>query len=447
MDIHVDLGELHPGQLPLGWEIIHGEHGLVFVVCGRRWGKTTGVSRISISAFLEHGKNVFYVAPSLDQAATYWDEVEPRLLPMEEARLVKIDRRRRLITPSPYLNINPKARIRVVHGRKPHELRGGWGDLIILDEFQLQRPVVFEEVVQPMRADHGGKVVFLFTPPNVRQDLRNKPDALYARDLMLKMQGVFPEGDPEPDAVFFRGSTFDNPHNDERMEPVFRRQMSDLRYRQEIEGELILDNPDALWRRELIKYERLPPGGLKRIVVAVDPYGGGESGETQCGIVASGIAEDDRLWVLADASTRGTPDVWGKAAVRLFWSLKADRMVLEDNYGGDLVESNISTIDPRVPITRVTARRDKWLRADPVLGLYERDRVRHLAGEDLRPLDDQMCTFVVGKREGTDRVDGLVHGMTDLALTGDGPQFFLYSSEAGYVGEELGESLAEMGIL
>lgn len=437
VDIHIDLGKLHTGQQHLAREVLYGEKGLVFGVCGRRWGKTFGLSRISIAAFLELGWNVFYAAPSLDQASTYWDEVDGKLRPMEEARLLRIDRRRRLITPSPYLNINPKARIRVVHSREPHMLRGGWGDLIILDEYQLQRPVIFEEVVQPMRADSSGKVVFLFTPPNVRQDLRRNPDALHARDLVLRMKGEFPGGPdkPDPDATFLHYSTFDNPHVDKSMQPTLKRQMSDLRYRQEIDAQLILDNPDALWQREHIEHRPLPADGLKRIVIGVDPRGGGES---ECGIVAAGIADDENesVWVLADGSMMGTPDQWARRAVGMFYDLQADRIVVEDNFGGDMAESIIRNVDKTVPITRVRARRDKWLRADPVLGLYEQDRVFHLPGGHLQRLEDQMCMFVVGRREGTDRVDGMVHAVTDLALSGEGPAFFLYSPKAGYTGDD-----------
>src|SRR5262245_26531374 len=105
--------------------------------------------------------------------------------------------------------------------------------------------------------------------------------------------------------------------------------------RQEIDGEIIEDRADALWTRAIIEASRVssaPP--LVRIVIGIDPPGSSRPGADACGIVAAGIAEDGRIYVLEDASVRGlAPAGWATKAVALFSRLKADALVAEVNQG------------------------------------------------------------------------------------------------------------------
>ncbi|HOV03767.1 MAG TPA: ATP-binding protein, partial [Kaistiaceae bacterium] len=56
--------------------------------------------------------------------------------------------------------------------------------------------------------------------------------------------------------------------------------------RQELEGALIEDRPDALWRRPAIEAARVEAApGLARVVVAVDPPASHRKGADACGIV------------------------------------------------------------------------------------------------------------------------------------------------------------------
>ncbi|RDJ93762.1 hypothetical protein B4Q13_19675, partial [Lacticaseibacillus rhamnosus] len=62
--------------------------------------------------------------------------------------------------------------------------------------------------------------------------------------------------------------------------------------RQELDGEIIEDRPDALWSRGLIEDCRVNEAPhLQRIVVAVDPPVSSGKRADSCGIVAAGIAE------------------------------------------------------------------------------------------------------------------------------------------------------------
>ncbi len=189
--------------------------------------------------------------------------------------------------------------------------------------------------------------------------------------------------------------------------------------RQELDGELIEDRPDALWQRAALDAARVdaaPP--LTRIVVAVDPPVTSGPRADACGIVAAGRAEDGRAYVLADASAQGLGPVdWARAAVRLHESVDADCIVAEVNQGGELVAQLLRQVAPNIAVRMVRAMRGKYLRAEPVAALYERGLVAH-AGV-WPALEDQMCDFGPGglsNGRSPDRVDALVWALTELML-------------------------------
>jgi phage terminase large subunit-like protein len=222
-----------------------------------------------------------------------------------------------------------------------------------------------------------------------------------------------------------RGRTYDNAAN---LASPFLKQIED-RYggtrlgRQELEGEVLDDMPGALWNREIIDSARKPKElviDFDRIVVAVDPAVTSGEDADETGIIAVGLSRDadgnNRGYVLADRSMRGTPEEWAKAAVALFHELDADRIVAEKNQGGEMVEAVLRTVDRNVPITLVTATRGKVVRAEPASALYEQGRIHHIGRFD--KLEDQMCLFTrdADRSPGNspDRVDALVWGLTAI---------------------------------
>lgn len=187
--------------------------------------------------------------------------------------------------------------------------------------------------------------------------------------------------------------------------------------RQELDGELIEERPDALWSRGLIETCRIseaPP--LQRIVVAVDPPATSGKRADACGIVAAGVAADNGLYVLADETlTQVAPAAWATRAVALWRRLEADALVVEVNQGGEMVRAVIAQVDPSVPVQPVRASRGKWLRAEPIATLYEQGRVRH-AGV-FAALEDEMCDFAtsgLSSGRSPDRLDALVWALTAL---------------------------------
>ncbi len=223
----------------------------------------------------------------------------------------------------------------------------------------------------------------------------------------------------DPTTVMTRSTTRDNAAN---LAPGFLirvvgRYAGTALGRQELEGEMIAERADALWRRADIEAARVADHPeLRRIVVAVDPPASRRSGV--CGIVAAGVDEAGMAFVLADASApQARPAEWASAAVALYRRLAADALVAEVNQGGDMVAAVIREVDPSVPVTAVRATRGKWLRAEPVSALYEQGRVRHVG--PLPALEDEMCDFgpdgLSGGRS-PDRLDALVWALTALLL-------------------------------
>ena len=205
--------------------------------------------------------------------------------------------------------------------------------------------------------------------------------------------------------------------------------------RQEIDGDIIEERADALWTRSVIEAARVreaPP--LQRIVIGIDPPGSARPNADACGIVAAGLAEDGRIYVLEDASVQGlAPQGWAMKAVALYRRLAADALVAEGNQGGDMVRAVIRGVDAATPVKTVHATRGKWLRAEPVASLYAQGRVKHVGA--FPALEDEMADFGVSGFSGghsPDRLDALVYAVTELvvkpraeprirSLGGDGP--------------------------
>ena len=219
--------------------------------------------------------------------------------------------------------------------------------------------------------------------------------------------------------VISRATTFANAGN---LAPTFMRDI-EARYggtrlgRQELMGELIDDDPDALFKRDIIEKARVkfaPP--LRRIVVALDPPAGFGKKSNACGMVVAGLCLAGDVYILEDATIRGLrPAQWASRAVKLFQDWKADRIVAEINQGGAMVEQVLREVNPDVSYKSVHASRGKAARAEPVAALYEKNRVHHVGA--FPELEDEMCSQIKTGVHSPDRLDALVWAVTELLLT------------------------------
>lgn len=228
----------------------------------------------------------------------------------------------------------------------------------------------------------------------------------------------------EPDTVLTHATTDANPYLDQSTRGRYHRLYDDTRIgRQELGGQLIEDIEGALWSRGLLdKYRVRDAPPLLRLVVAVDPSGGSGDGHAEVGIVAAGKGADGHGYVLRDVSERLSPERWARRAVQLYHELKADRLVAEKNFGGDMVASTIRTVDPTVAVKLVTASRGKQLRAEPVAALDEQGRIHHVGMFPV--LEDQLCEWVPDNGDPSpDRLDARVWAITELLLGGSEVRF------------------------
>jgi phage terminase large subunit-like protein len=187
--------------------------------------------------------------------------------------------------------------------------------------------------------------------------------------------------------------------------------------RQELHAEVLEDVEGALWSWELIERARVAvEPELRRIVVGVDPAGSKKKSADETGIVVVGEA-DGELFVLEDLSGHYSPYEWASKANAAYEKWSADAIVAEKNFGGDMVAHTIKTsgyTGARVLVRQT--RRSKALRAEPIVGRYEKDEGHvHHVGTSLGDLESQMTEWVPAEDpDSPDRVDALVYACTEL---------------------------------
>lgn len=334
-------------------------------------------------------------------------------------------------------------------GEEPDSLRGPQHGIAWLDEpaHIAQIAEVWDNLLMGLRLDGvpgGSKVLCTSTPLPTK----------WLKALI---------SDPLTRTV--RVSTYANLDN---LDPNFRRTVIQ-RYegtrigRQELHGEVLADVEGALWNFDMIVPNRivlrLPNGDdapledlipqMDRIVVGVDPAGTSKKRSDETGIVVVG-RKGREMYVLADASGRYTPSGWARKAVDLYEHWQANAIVAENNYGGEMVRSTLSNERSTAYVKEVNSRRGKLIRAEPVVSLYEQSLVHHARTlENVEDgLEQQMTEWVPGKGDSPDRVDALVHAITEL-VEGNGESeiatatgIIVPSPHSGMGRRRFGESVA-----
>jgi phage terminase large subunit-like protein len=342
------------------------------------------------------------------------------------------------------LTLTNGSRIMAFSAETPDNLRGYAFDGIWLDELAAFSKTTAQDTwdvaMFRLREAVDPHVIVTTTPKNVP----------HIKALMAKLG-------TEPGWVLTRGHTQENRANlSPQMLAELERAYAGTRLgRQELGGELLEDVEGALWTLELIAaatwrteaYGPLPD--LVEVVTSVDPSGS-ETGDAT-GIVtlararprtAEGLGtvtsiatgqppEGGPIIVLADASTKGTPEHRYSTACLEAYRHSAGVILMENAYGGDNVFMGIRSswadlvrreiIDPSVPVPRLvvapTKGKSKADRAQPVVGLYEQtaggaERIFH-AGM-LAELEDEQTTWEPASKWSPNRLDALVHGVRHL---------------------------------
>lgn len=369
------------------------------ILAGRGWGKTrTGAEDIAAYALWNANVRVSVIAPTFADARDVCVEGESGLLRVLPAKCIKAWHRS-----TGDLALMNGSRIKLFSADQPERLRGPQHHRVWCDELcAWPSRESFDQMLFGLRLGDDPRVVITTTPKNI--PLVRELVARHGKDVCLT-----------------RGKTTDN---EEHLPACVLKELRE-RYegtrlgRQELNAEILEDVEGALWLREIIDSARVKKAPeMERIVVAIDPAMTGNAKSDETGIVAAGLGIDGVIYILADWSCRGSPETWGRRAIKLYEEKEADMIVGEVNAGGDLVERVLKQIMPKIFFKPVRALRSKMDRALPVAALYEQGKVKHVGS--LPKLEDQMATFTPSQKgnKSPDRMDAMVWAVTELSETG-----------------------------
>jgi phage terminase large subunit-like protein len=88
-------------------------------------------------------------------------------------------------------------------------------------------------------------------------------------------------------------------------------------------------------------------------------------------------------------------------------------VIAETYYGGEMVTHTLRTSGVKARVITVSARRNKSLRAEPVVGLYEQGKVHHCGA--FPELESQLTEWVPFDADSPDRLDALVYAVSYVA--------------------------------
>jgi phage terminase large subunit-like protein len=373
-----------PNQLPPP-----GDWSYWLVLAGRGFGKSR-MGAEWVRAMAKTSRHITIVGATANDARTIMVEGESGIL-----AVCPPGERPKYMAHKGELHWPNGGKTQVMSADEPERFRGKQSEIIWADELASWRyPESWTQLMMGLRL--GNPRAVITTTPRPTQIIRMLLD--------------------DPHTHMTRGSTYDNRSNlaEKFFEIVIKRYEGTRLGRQELNAEILTDNPSALWQRDQIEASRVMEAPtLKRVVVGVDPAATGGDESDLTGIVVAGIGIDNRGYVLGDYSLRASPDAWARKVVYAFEQHKADRIIVETNNGGEMCSTVLRHVAPNLPITTVHASTGKWARAEPIAALYEQGRVSHVGV--FSEMEDQMTDYVPGTgRRSPDRMDALVWAMTHL---------------------------------
>ena len=233
--------DLHPAQL----QIFHSDKRFKIVAAGRRFGKSyLSAWLLLIKAIQSESKDVFYIAPTFQQAK---DIMWHMLKELGRDLIAQAHENTAVLT--------------LVNGRKiylkgsdrPETLRGVGLAYVVLDEYASMKPVVWEQIIRPTLADVKGEAFFIGTPAGKNHFFDLYKDAL-----------------EDDDWEAFQFNSTDNPYLPPEEIEASRKTMSSMSFRQEFEASFETGS-GGIFKEEWFKVDEEPEEG--NFVIAVDPAG------------------------------------------------------------------------------------------------------------------------------------------------------------------------------
>jgi len=294
-------------------------------------------------------------------------------------------------------------------GEQPDGIAGSEAQLILIDELFLMpyQREVYDQLQFTLRlgGDDEQQVVIASTP---------RPSEL-AKELLQDSD----------DVTVVTGSSGENTALTKGYMKRLQKRYGNTRLgRQEMNAELLLDNPDSLFESESIEKNRVTKQFFKsifheveRIVIAVDPSTTNNKSSDLCGICVAAKVED-RAYVLEDLSIKELPERWAAIVADAYNRHGASACIAEVNQGGDMVELVLRQQDTNMNIQKIHTRIGKYTRAEPVSNLYSRNLISHVGVHE--KLEEEMVTWSpkLGRNQKSpDRMDALVYAVSALLIS------------------------------
>jgi phage terminase large subunit-like protein len=315
----------------------------------------------------------------------------------------------------------------IFYGSEPEKSRGAQSDLLWCDEIhKWQYPEdTFDNLIFGLRLGEHPLCIVTSTP---------KPTS-FTRELEERT-----DDHGNKCVITTVGSTYENKAN---LSPIFfsaiiKKYEGTRLGEQELNAQIMDDNPAALFKREWISRDRVikmpDPRMITRIGVGVDPAASHKKNSNHTGIITvyEGRApkpdmlqfigevrnpEMKHFYIKVDNSIVGTPWEWGSKVRHAIEADAAGVTVIEDNQGGDMCESTLVNAGVKNHIERVHAVGDKTMRASPVSLIMQQGRIHFYRditayngkdGDNLDVLEDELCQWIPGE-DSPDRMDAMVH--------------------------------------
>ena len=353
------------------------------ILAGRGFGKTrTGAE--TVRQWVRTNPIVNLIGATADDARDIMIEGESGILAIcpDSERPLYVASKRRLEWQNGAVSL-------IFTADEPERLRGKQAMKIWMDEVASWRyPEAYDQAMMGLRLGDKPQAIVTTTP---------RPTKIIL-DLIKDKRNIITTG-----------STYENKSNLSAgfFDYVIKKYEGTRLGRQELNAEILTDNPGALWKRDdLDKARVIKAPELDMVVVGVDPSA--TAGGDEAGIITAG-RKDDEYYTLADDSIQGSPQVWATAAVTAYHKHKANAIIAEDNNGGEMVEAVIKQVDPSVIVKRVHASRGKATRAEPVAAISEQGRDHHVG--TFPQLEDELCLWMPGDAS-PNRLDAKVWAIT-----------------------------------
>ena len=233
--------DLHPAQL----QIFNSKKRFKIVGAGRRFGRSyLSAWLLLINAIQSESKDVFYVAPTFQQAK---DIMWGMLKDLGKDLIAAAHENTAVLT--------------LVNGRKiylkgsdrPDTLRGVGLYFVVLDEYANMKPQVWEQIIRPTLADVRGSALFIGTPAGKNHFFDLYKDAL-----------------EDDDWDSFQFQSVDNPFLPVDEIEASKKSMSSMSFRQEFEASFETFS-GGIFKEEWFKVDEEPEEG--NYVIAIDPAG------------------------------------------------------------------------------------------------------------------------------------------------------------------------------